>query len=135
MADLLIDGRWVPSVTGRTREIRCPADGSLVAVVDEASSDDTVAAIGAARRAFDEGPFLHSSVDRQQDARALVDELNEVAITRDNDAAIGALRHDTADDIVGLVFGHAPPGESHRVQQVGNRLGLRPERLRLRLAA
>ena len=38
LADLLIDGRWVPSATGRTREIRCPADGALVAVVDEAGA-------------------------------------------------------------------------------------------------
>ena len=36
MADLLIDGRWVAAAEGRTREIRCPADGTLVAVVDEA---------------------------------------------------------------------------------------------------
>jgi betaine-aldehyde dehydrogenase len=57
LADLLIDGRWVASATGRTREIRCPADGTVVAVVDEAGPDDTVAAIAAARRAFDEGTW------------------------------------------------------------------------------
>ncbi|WP_455431296.1 aldehyde dehydrogenase family protein [Streptomyces acidicola] len=41
----------------RTREIRCPADGLLVAVVDEAGGKDTVAAIAAARRACGEGSW------------------------------------------------------------------------------
>ncbi|BBH68807.1 betaine-aldehyde dehydrogenase [Actinoplanes sp. OR16] len=39
------------------REIRCPADGTLVATVREFSREDTVAAIETARRAFDEGPW------------------------------------------------------------------------------
>ncbi|HQR26320.1 MAG TPA: aldehyde dehydrogenase family protein [Nocardioides sp.] len=57
MAELYVDGRWVPARAGGRREIRCPADGSLVAEVDEAAAADTLAAIGAARRAFDEGPW------------------------------------------------------------------------------
>ena len=39
------------------REIRCPADGQLVASVAEASAADTAAAIAAARDAFDNGPW------------------------------------------------------------------------------
>ncbi|WP_399121083.1 hypothetical protein [Streptomyces sp. KM273126] len=35
MPDLFVDDSWVGALDGRTREIRCPADGSLVAVVDE----------------------------------------------------------------------------------------------------
>ena len=50
---LYIDGEWVSASAGGTREIHCPADGELVAVVDEATQDDTVKAIEAARRAFD----------------------------------------------------------------------------------
>ena len=50
---LYIDGDWVPASAGGTREIHCPANGELVAVVDEATQDDTVKAIEAARRAFD----------------------------------------------------------------------------------
>lgn len=50
---LYIDGEWVCASAGGTREIRCPANGELVAVVDEATQDDTVKAIEAARRAFD----------------------------------------------------------------------------------
>ncbi|MEO5851783.1 MAG: aldehyde dehydrogenase family protein [Nocardioides sp.] len=42
---------------GGRREIRCPADGSLVGEVDEASAADTEDAIGAARSAFDEGTW------------------------------------------------------------------------------
>ena len=57
MPDLYIDGRWVSARDGGTREIRCPADGSLVVEVDEATAADTDAAIAAARRAFDEGPW------------------------------------------------------------------------------
>ncbi|WP_206475941.1 aldehyde dehydrogenase family protein [Microbacterium sp. KRD172] len=54
-ATLFIDGIWTSAIEGGTREIRCPADGSLVAVVDEATAADAIAAIQAARRAFDSG--------------------------------------------------------------------------------
>ncbi|GGN41739.1 betaine-aldehyde dehydrogenase [Actinoplanes campanulatus] len=40
-----------------TREIRNPADGSLVAEVPEHTRGDTLAAIAVARRAFDDGPW------------------------------------------------------------------------------
>ncbi|MBW6434469.1 aldehyde dehydrogenase family protein [Actinoplanes hulinensis] len=40
-----------------TREIRNPADGSLVATVPEHTRGDTLAAITVARRAFDDGPW------------------------------------------------------------------------------
>jgi betaine-aldehyde dehydrogenase len=39
------------------REIHCPADGSLVATVDEGTGADTDAAIASARAAFDDGPW------------------------------------------------------------------------------
>ncbi|MFH8568586.1 aldehyde dehydrogenase family protein [Streptomyces sp. NPDC017993] len=55
MPDLFIDGRWRSALRERTREIRCPADGSLVAVVDEGDGKDALEAVAAARRAFDEG--------------------------------------------------------------------------------
>ena len=44
---LFIDGQWVSAQDGGTREIRNPADDSLVAVVDEASPADTELAIAA----------------------------------------------------------------------------------------
>ena len=52
---LYIDGQWVPAQQGGTRTITCPADGTEVAVVAEATREDTERAIGAARVAFDDG--------------------------------------------------------------------------------
>jgi betaine-aldehyde dehydrogenase len=57
VADLYIDGTWRDSVAGEQRSIHCPADGTLVATVCEATRADTEAAILAARRAFDDGPW------------------------------------------------------------------------------
>ena len=54
---LFIDGGWEPAASGAVREIRCPADGALVAVVSEGGRGDTERAIQAARRAFDDGPW------------------------------------------------------------------------------
>ena len=55
--ELFIDGTWVSAQEGGRREIRCPADGTLVAEIDESDRGDTEAAIAAARRAFDAGPW------------------------------------------------------------------------------
>ncbi|WP_327232855.1 aldehyde dehydrogenase family protein [Streptomyces sp. NBC_01317] len=57
MPELFIGGRWTAALDGRTREIRCPADGSLVATVDEGGPEDAAAAIAAAREAYDRGPW------------------------------------------------------------------------------
>uniref|UniRef100_A0AAU2VF43 Aldehyde dehydrogenase family protein n=1 Tax=Streptomyces sp. NBC_00003 TaxID=2903608 RepID=A0AAU2VF43_9ACTN len=61
MPELFIAGRWVAAAEGRTREIRCPADGTLVAQVDEAGPKDAAAAMAAARDAFDHGPWPRTS--------------------------------------------------------------------------
>lgn len=52
---LFIDGTWTSAIGGGTRDIHCPANGEFVATVDEADERDTVAAIEAARAAFDSG--------------------------------------------------------------------------------
>ena len=57
MAELYLDGTWVGASTKARREIRCPADGTLVAEVDEGGPEDTERAIAAAHRAFHEGPW------------------------------------------------------------------------------
>src|SRR5690349_7465864 len=54
---MFIAGEWRPALDGARREIRCPADGQLVAQAAEASAEDTYAAIAAAREAFDTGPW------------------------------------------------------------------------------
>jgi len=55
--DLWIGGAWRHASDGGTREIVNPADGSVAAVVDEATPDDARAAVAAARAAFDDGPW------------------------------------------------------------------------------
>jgi betaine-aldehyde dehydrogenase len=62
VADLFIGGEWRGARGGSQREIRCPANGELVATVDEATEADTVDAIEAARAAFDDGAWATSSV-------------------------------------------------------------------------
>ena len=57
MPSLYIDGSWRDAESGATREITCPADRSIVATVSEGGRADTEAAIAAARRAFDDGPW------------------------------------------------------------------------------
>lgn len=54
---LFIGGRWRDAADGETREIHCPADGSHVVTVPEGHADDAVAAVAAARAAFDDGPW------------------------------------------------------------------------------
>jgi len=59
--EMLIDGKFVPAKSGRTRELRDPGNGELVAVVPEAGREDATVAIQAARRAFDTGPWRKTS--------------------------------------------------------------------------
>ena len=55
--DLCIGGTWRHAADGGTREIINPADGSVVAVVDEATPADARDAVAAARKAFDDGDW------------------------------------------------------------------------------
>ncbi|HEY3005318.1 MAG TPA: aldehyde dehydrogenase family protein, partial [Kribbellaceae bacterium] len=57
MTELFIAGEWRTPRAGGRREIRCPADGTLVATVAEASAADVDDAVAAAREAFDHGPW------------------------------------------------------------------------------
>ncbi|WP_395297716.1 aldehyde dehydrogenase family protein [Kitasatospora hibisci] len=52
-----IDGTWREATSGATRGITDPADAELLAVVAEAGAEEVDAAVAAARRAFDEGPW------------------------------------------------------------------------------
>ncbi len=56
MAELHIGGVWREPAGGGRRDIRCPADGQLVAIVSEGTRSDADAAVAAARAAFD-GPW------------------------------------------------------------------------------
>jgi betaine-aldehyde dehydrogenase len=126
--DLYIDGSWIPARGGGRREIRCPADGSLVAEVAEADAGDTELAIAAAHRAFHDGPWPGWSNRERGDLLLRVADLLE----RDKDAIARAESLDTGkrlvesgydvDDVVSVFrhFGHAADGEGGRVVDTGN---------------
>ncbi|MCX5009870.1 aldehyde dehydrogenase family protein [Streptomyces sp. NBC_00555] len=127
MPDLFIGGAWRAARDERTREIRCPADGTLVAEVDEAGGKDTSDAIAAARRAFDEGPWPHTSAAERGDLLLRVADL----LARDKDALARAESLDTGkrlvesaydiDDIVNCFryFGRLAATETGRVIDTG----------------
>ncbi|MFE5484232.1 aldehyde dehydrogenase family protein [Streptomyces sp. NPDC056527] len=127
MPELFIGGAWRSALDERTREIRCPADGSLVAVVDEAGGKDTVEAITAARRAFDEGPWPSTPAADRGDLLLRVADL----LVRDKDALARAESLDTGkrlvesaydmDDIANCFryFGRLAAAETGRVIDTG----------------
>jgi betaine-aldehyde dehydrogenase len=84
VADLFIGGEWRGAKGGGRREIRCPANGDLVATVDEAGEDDAVAAIEAARAAFDDGAWPGSSV---HDRSALLHRVADLLIANKDEIA------------------------------------------------
>lgn len=95
-ADLYVGGAWVPASDGGTREIRCPADGSVVATVAEATVADAVAAVCAARAAFDGGAWSGTPAGRRGAVVARVADLLE----RDRKAYARAESLDTGKRIV-----------------------------------
>jgi phenylacetaldehyde dehydrogenase len=54
---MLIDGKWVNSISGKTFPTYNPATGEILALVAEGDRDDIEQAVKAARRAFDHGPW------------------------------------------------------------------------------
>ncbi|NEC87076.1 aldehyde dehydrogenase family protein [Streptomyces sp. SID12501] len=128
MPELFIGGTWRSALDERTREIRCPADGSLVGVVDEADGKDTVEAITAARRAFDEGPWPGTPAAERGDLLLRVADL----MVRDKDELARAESLDTGkrlvesaydiDDIVNCFryFGRLAANETGRVIDTGS---------------
>lgn len=106
---LIIDGRHVDALRGRTFETRNPATGDVLATVAEGDEDDIELAVAAARRAF-EGPWkrftpfqrqecllrLADLVDRHFEEFSLLDTLDmgaPISFTRSRrQRAIGMLR-------------------------------------------
>jgi aldehyde dehydrogenase (NAD+) len=64
--NLIIDGRIVPAVSGRTFETRNPANGVLLAKVAEGDAQDIDLAVTSARKAFD-GPWSRFSPFQRQE--------------------------------------------------------------------
>ncbi len=55
--DLLIDGKWVPAQSGKRFDVVDPATGGVIAAVAEGDKADIDAAVAAAKRAFETGPW------------------------------------------------------------------------------
>ncbi|HET8600387.1 MAG TPA: aldehyde dehydrogenase family protein [Segeticoccus sp.] len=135
MPDLFIDGTWRAASDGGTRTISCPADGSTVGTVDEATAEEARAAVSAARKAFDAGPWpttpsperaalLFRLADRlaaEKDEVARLEALDTgkrfVEAQIDMDDIVGVFRHfaSLAQSDVGRVVDTGMPGVSSRV--------------------
>ena len=127
MPELYIAGRWVGGHEGERREIRCPADGSLVAEVDEAGPKDTSDAIAAAREAFDHSEWPSTSA---LDRGALLHRVADLLV-RDKDEVARAESLDTGkrlveseydvDDVVGVFrhYGNVAGQDAGRVVDTG----------------
>ncbi len=111
MPELFIAGEWREARDGGTRDIVCPADGSVVATVSEGGADDAATAIAAAREAFDSGPWpTTSSLERSALLHRVADVLerdkSEVARLESSDTGKRFVESELdVDDIVG-VFRH-----------------------------
>ena len=94
--DLRIGGQWRHASDGGTREIINPADGSVAAVVDEATSDDARAAVAAARKAFDDGVWPATPVGERA---ALLDRIADL-LQRDKEDLASLETRDTGKTLV-----------------------------------
>jgi phenylacetaldehyde dehydrogenase len=54
---MLIGGKWVPAASGKTFEVKNPATGGTIGYAAEGDKADIDAAVKAARRAFESGPW------------------------------------------------------------------------------
>ena len=128
MADFFIGGEWVEATGSARREIRCPADGSLVASVAEGTAKDTEAAIAAARRAFDTGPWPGTAAHLRGDLLLRTAELldrDAEAFARaeslDTGKRLVESRYDMADIAACLrYFGKLAAQDAGRVVDTGN---------------
>lgn len=75
---LFIGGKWVEALSGRTFETLNPSTGEVLATVSEAGAEDVHAAVEAARRAFDDGPWARMDAsDRSRLIYKLADLIEE----------------------------------------------------------
>src|SRR5689334_7723598 len=96
MPELFIAGKWTQSSDGGRRDITCPATLEHVGTVDEATAEDTVAAIAATRAAFDDGLWPGTPAAERGAFLLRVADL----IERDRDAIARAESLDTGKRLV-----------------------------------
>ncbi|MEU3963362.1 aldehyde dehydrogenase family protein [Streptomyces buecherae] len=85
-----VDGEWRAAASGAEREVLDPADATTLATVAESDASDVDAAVAAARRAFDSGPWPRTPVaERAALLRRVADLLQrdreEIALTESRD--------------------------------------------------
>jgi betaine-aldehyde dehydrogenase len=126
--DLLIGGKWRHASDGGTREIVNPADGSVAAVVDEATPEDARDAVAAARKAFDDGRWPTTSV---ADRAAVLDRIADL-LQRDKESLAELETRDTGktlaesridiDDVTSVFryYSKLAAVESDRIVDVGD---------------
>jgi aldehyde dehydrogenase (NAD+) len=81
---LFIGGRWVEPATDRKVQVVSPSTEELVATVPEAVEADVDAAVEAARRAFDQGPWPGMGLKERMDvlrhvSAGLAEKVSEIA--------------------------------------------------------
>jgi betaine-aldehyde dehydrogenase len=126
--DLYVGGQWRHASDGGTRDIVNPADGSVTAVVDEATDADARAAVSAARAAFDDGGWPATPVAERADLLMRVADLlqrgkEDLALleTRDTGKTLAESRIDI-DDVTSVFryYGRLVGVEADRVIDVGD---------------
>jgi betaine-aldehyde dehydrogenase len=126
--ELFVNGQFVAARAGRRREIRCPADGSLVGEVDEAGPEDTEAAIAAAHGAFHDGGWAATPARERGDLLLRVADLLErdaAAIARLESLDTGKRLVESEYDVADVVsvfrhYGRVAAQEAGRVVDTGN---------------
>jgi betaine-aldehyde dehydrogenase len=126
--DLWIGGQWRHASNGGTRQIVNPANGSVAAVVDEATAEDAAAAVAAARKAFDDGAWPATPVAERA---ALLDRIADL-LQRDKEDLASLETRDTGktltesridiDDVTSVFryYSRLVGVETDRVVDVGN---------------
>ncbi|MDK1472768.1 aldehyde dehydrogenase family protein [Streptomyces sp. 549] len=99
-----VDGVWRAATAGDTRDVLNPADASVLATVAEGGTEDTDAAVAAARRAFDSGEWPGTpTAERAALLRRVADLLQrdreEIALieSRDTGKTVEEGRYDVDD--------------------------------------
>ncbi len=103
---MYIDGKWVLSLTGETRKVLNPADGSIIGVVTEGSAEDVKKAVRAASRAFEEGSWRNMPVnERASLLHRIADKIEERAdeFTKLDTLNNGKPLRDSAGDVADSV--------------------------------
>ncbi len=127
MPENFIAGGWVSAIRGGRREIRCPADGELVAEIDESTAEDTDAAIAAARTAFDTGTWPGTSARERGDLLLRVADLlqrdrSQIARMESLDTGKRLVESEyDVDDVTSVFrhFGRVADADSGRVVDTG----------------